>query len=145
MAPLPAPDRVPLPTVGALVSRPDGQVLIVRTVKWSGTWGVPGGKVDWGETLETALRREFMEEVGLELTAIRFALVQEAVLDPLFFREAHFILVNYFAQTASDTVRPNEEIADWAWVPPRRAFDYPLNGYTRLLVETWLALEATNP
>lgn len=47
----------PLVTVGALVTNPEGQVLIVRTTKWRGFWGVPGGKVERGETLEQALRR----------------------------------------------------------------------------------------
>ena len=37
--------QFPLATVGALVSNPEALVLIVRTGKWRGTWGVPGGKV----------------------------------------------------------------------------------------------------
>jgi hypothetical protein len=42
--------QFPLSTVGALVVNYRGQVLIVKTTKWRGTWGVPGGKVEWGET-----------------------------------------------------------------------------------------------
>ena len=53
----------PLTTVGALVKGPSGRVLIVKTTKWRGSWGVPGGKVDWGETLEAALIREVQDEV----------------------------------------------------------------------------------
>lgn len=60
----------PLVTVGALVRNPAGQVLILRTTKWRGSWGVPEGKVEWGETLEDALRREFLEEVGLQLSGV---------------------------------------------------------------------------
>jgi ADP-ribose pyrophosphatase YjhB (NUDIX family) len=75
---------IPLLTVGALVKGPSDRVLIAKTSKWSGLWGVPGGKVEWNETLEVALVREFREEVGLELTNIRFALLQQAILDPKF-------------------------------------------------------------
>lgn len=49
------PPKHPLPTVAALVSGPSGRVLLVRTTKWRGLWGVPGGKIEWGEPLEAAL------------------------------------------------------------------------------------------
>jgi len=131
--------QFPLTTVGALVINPSsGRVLIVKTTKWQGAWGVPGGKVEWGETLESALIREFREEVGLELTQVRFGLLQEAVLDSQFVRSAHFIMVNYYAFSASETVTPNEEIEEWAWVTPQVAIEYPLNTYTRVLIEDYL-------
>lgn len=130
--------QFPLTTVGALVVNPRGQVLIVKSTKWRGAWGVPGGKVDWGETLESALLREFREEVGLDLTNISFALLQEAVLDPQFMRQAHFIMVNYYAFSSRETITPNDEIEEWAWVTPQEAKDYPLNSYTRILIEDYL-------
>ena len=57
---LPHMDR-PVVCVGALVWGPGERVLLVETTKWRGLWGVPGGKVDWGETLEAAVIREFRE------------------------------------------------------------------------------------
>ncbi|MBD2653833.1 NUDIX domain-containing protein [Synechocystis sp. FACHB-383] len=131
------PPQFPLATVGALVTAPDGRVLIVKTTKWRGTWGVPGGKVEWGETLETALKREFQEEVGLDLLEIKFALVQEAVNDQQFHCPAHFVLLNYYARCESTQVTPNEEIVEWQWVTPLEAFDFPLNSFTKLLLEDY--------
>ncbi len=130
--------QFPLVTVGALVKGPSDRILIVETTKWKGTWGVPGGKVDWGESLETAVAREFMEEVGLKLNDIRFAMFHEAILDPQFYKEAHFIMVNYWAKSDGEDVVPNEEIVRWEWVTPEVAFDYPLNSYTRILIEKYL-------
>lgn len=131
----------PLTTVGALVTGPCGRVLIVRTTKWRGSWGVPGGKVEWGETLDAALRREFREEVGLELAAIEFALMQEAIADAQFHRPVHFLLLNYFAFAQETTVSPNEEITEWAWVTPQQALTYPLNSFTQRLVQAYLDAE----
>lgn len=133
--------QFPLTTVGALTVSPRGLVLIVKTTKWRGTWGVPGGKVEWGETLEAALKREFREEVGLNLTQVRFGLLQEAVRDPQFFTEAHFIMVNYYAFSGSETITPNEEIVEWAWVTPQQAMEYPLNSYTRVLLEDYIKMQ----
>lgn len=130
--------QFPLVTVGALVKGPSERILIVETTKWKGTWGVPGGKVEWGESLEVAVAREFMEEVGLKLTDIRFAMFHQAILDPQFYQEAHFIMVNYWAVSDSEDVMPNEEIVRWEWVTPEVAFDFPLNSYTRILVEKYL-------
>jgi len=128
--------QYPIPTVGALVER-RGLVLLVRTAKWRGRWGVPGGKVAWGEALEAALRREFWEEVGLGLSHIRFALVQEARFSPEFYKPTHMLLLNYFAR-AEGEVRPGEEILEWAWVEPEAGLAYPLNTFTRVLLERYL-------
>jgi nucleoside triphosphatase len=130
----PPPPPRPLCTVGALVVNPNAEVLIVRTTKWRGTWGVPGGKLDWGESLQEALLREFREEVALDLQQVRFALLQEAILDSQFHVPAHFVLVNYYAFSASTQVVPNEEIVEWVWLPPEQALSFPLNNFTERLV-----------
>ena len=123
--------QYPIPTVGALAEK-EGLVLLVRTAKWRGLWGVPGGKA-----LEEALRREFREEVGLALSQVRFALVQEAIFSPEFYKPTHMLLFNYFAR-AEGEVRPNEEILEWAWVEPEKGLAYPLNAFTRALLVRYL-------
>lgn len=132
-----SPER-PLVCVGALVRGPqEGEALylIARTTKWLGAWGVPGGKVEWGETLETATRREFREEVGLMLHSLEYVQTQEAVLSAEFHRPAHMLLIDFLARTDSTEITPNEEIAEWAWVTLPQAASYPLNSYTRTLIE----------
>ncbi|MCU0787818.1 MAG: NUDIX domain-containing protein [Verrucomicrobia bacterium] len=130
----------PIATVGALVFNQAGEVLMVRTHKWSNRWGIPGGKIRWGEPSEDALRREIREETGLEVAGIRFELVQDCIGSREFYREAHFILLNYTCRVAgSDEVRLNEEAQTYRWVPLQESLSLALNHPTRVLVEAVIA------
>ena len=124
----------PLACVGALVRGPNGTFLIVRTTKWRGAWGVPGGKVEGGETLEAATLRELREEVGLDLHNLEYVQVQQAIGSEEFHKPAHMLLFDFLARADSEAVTPNEEIAQWAWLPLERALSYPLNSFTRTLI-----------
>lgn len=48
----------------------DGRIVLIRR-RDDGLWALPGGMVDWGEDIPTTVRRELLEETGLELTKIR--------------------------------------------------------------------------
>lgn len=138
----------PLATVGALVRRPDGRVLLIRTHKWLETWGVPGGKINYGETIKAALEREFLEETGLSLTHIFWGPVQEAVRSPEFYKDAHFILLNFVALTDDEHVTLNDEAQAHVWTTPEDALTFDLNTPTRKLLEFYLShlpLEETLP
>ena len=128
----------PLVTVGALLVGPSGRVLVIRTHKWRDRWGVPGGKVDLGETLLDAVRREVREETGLEAVDVVWAPVQEAVDHPQFHRPAHFVLLNFVARVDDERVTLNDEAQAYAWVDPEAALGMDLNDPTRALVDHYL-------
>ena len=132
---VPPPD-FPIPTVGALVNDGRGHVLMIRTHKWSDLWGIPGGKIKRGETAEAALRREIKEESNLDITDIEFVLVQDCIRSPEFYRDAHFVLLNYTCRTSASTqVRLNEEAQEFRWLTIDDAFRLKLNTPTRVLLE----------
>jgi phosphoglycolate phosphatase len=126
----------PITTVGALIFNPARQVLMIRTHKWSDLWGIPGGKIKWGETAEAALRREVREETALEITNIKFALVQDCIRSKEFYREAHFVLLNYTCDTPGGQVVLNDEAEEFQWVTPQAALSLELNTPTRILLES---------
>ena len=130
------PHRLPVATVGALIFNEQGEVLMVRTNKWSNRWGIPGGKIEWGETSEDALRREIREETNLAIEDIRFVMVQDAIHPPEFYRDAHFLLLNYTCiARGQQSVRLNSEAQQFQWITLARASELDLNIPTRILVE----------
>ena len=127
-------------TVGALIANDAGEVLLVRTRKWSDRWGIPGGKIKYGETAEAALRRELEEETGLAVRDVRLVLVQDCIRSPEFYRDAHFLLLNYTCRGEGPAeVRLNEEAQAFQWLPPAAALELELNQPTRRLLEAVLA------
>jgi len=125
----------PVATVGALIHDGDGKILMIRTHKWSDLWGIPGGKIERGETSETALIREISEETGLEISDIRFVMVQDSIDSPEFMRPEHFILLNYIAKTSTHEVTLNEEAEEFAWVTIKEALELDLNTATKILLQ----------
>lgn len=64
-------DKVPRVGVGVIVLR-DGLVLLGERLgaHGSGTWALPGGHLEFGESVERCARREVLEETALELDAV---------------------------------------------------------------------------
>jgi O-acetyl-ADP-ribose deacetylase (regulator of RNase III)/ADP-ribose pyrophosphatase YjhB (NUDIX family) len=74
----------PFTTVDAIIEINDGIVIIKRSNPPFG-WALPGGFVDYGESLEDAVIREAKEETGLDLTEIRqFHTYSQPDRDPRF-------------------------------------------------------------
>ena len=126
----------PVVTVGALVFNDAGEVLMVRTHKWSGLWGIPGGKIKSGETSVDALRREIKEETNLDISEIKFVLVQDCIHSKEFYRDAHFVLLNYTAKAKPGTeVKLNDEAREFKWLSLEAALKMKLNQPTRVLLD----------
>ncbi len=127
----------PIATVGALVINQSGDCLLIKTHKWRDRYGIPGGKIQAGETMLEALRRELLEETGLAIRDERLILVQDCIDSPEFYKPAHFLLINYVAWTDGADVRLNDEAQSYRWIQPKDAFSLDLNSYTRRLLMVW--------
>ena len=132
--------RHPVVTVGALIFDAQDEVLMIRTRKWSDLWGIPGGKTKFGETSLEALRREIKEETNLDVAGVEFALVQDCIQSQEFYRDAHFVLLNYTCRCAGGpAVKLNDEAVEFRWVTLQQALGLKLNQPTRTLIEAVLA------
>jgi 8-oxo-dGTP diphosphatase len=103
----------------------DGRVLLAQRPAgkaMAGLWEFPGGKVDPGETPETALIRELAEELGIDVTA--------SCLAPFTFAshsypDFHLLMPLYVCRKWSGIPSPREG-QRFAWVRPARLGDYPM-------------------
>lgn len=137
------PVQRPLATVGGLIFNSEGKILLIRTHKWSDMLGTPGGKIDYGETMEEAFVREAKEETDLDIFDIEFIFVQDAVNHPQFYRPSHFLLINFIARTNGTKVILNDEAYEYHWVGLEESLNLDLNEPTRKLVEAVILKQST--
>ena len=105
------------PKVGvAIIITKDDQVLLMRRkgVHGTGTWSTPGGHLDFGETPEQCAAREAKEEVGLDVTDIRFRSITNDIFDQ---QEKHYITIWMDGRSTSGepTIAAEKEVAEIGW------------------------------
>ena len=125
---------LPIPTVGSLIFN-RGDIFLVQTHKWGHTFGIPGGKIQKGETMQEALKREIWEETSMKIKNIRWAMVQDSINSKEFYRAGrHFLLLNFYADSLGRRFTLNEESESGFWVSPQTALKLRLNQPTRTLL-----------
>jgi 8-oxo-dGTP diphosphatase len=105
-----APPRI---AVGAVVVA-DESLLMVRRGgdPGKGLWSLPGGRVEHGEYISDALKREVKEETGVDVEPGELLGIFEVLGDP------HYVVLDFLA-TASSTATPRAggDAAETRWVP----------------------------
>ncbi len=136
------PDR-PYVGVGAVIVQ-DGKVLLVKRKyePLAGQWSLPGGAVEVGETLESCLVREMLEETGLE---VRVGPVVE-VLDRITRDDEgrvmyHFVLVDYLCWPTGGALTPDSDVADVVFADPDDLARYQLTAKATSVIQRALELD----
>ena len=124
--------RRPVIGVAAAARTPDGRWLLIRRTD-TGEWALPGGTLEWGETLRAAVRRELLEEAGADV--IDLGGISGVYSDPSRDARFHAVTIVVFATVAEPSRAPVNpvEIADVALF---ESADLPASlahGMTRML------------
>lgn len=104
------------PTAGCAILK-DGRALITKRAKdpEKGRWDVPGGFLHAGEDVLDGLRREVMEELGIEIDVSMDDLVQ--MVAHTYGDDGDYVLaMGFFARHASGDPRPADDVAEMRWV-----------------------------
>ncbi len=133
MAPSDQPSRPQL-AVSAVIFR-GGKVLLVRRARspGKGFYSLPGGRVEFGESLHAALIREVDEETGLKIEIIGLAGWREVL--PSASGGGHYLIMSFAARWAGREPMLNDEHDDFKWLAPGSFGDLKLTGGLLEVVE----------
>jgi len=110
--------KYPILVVRLIILNEEGKVLILKRSKSeyaSGQWCLPGGKVDYGNTVEETVVKELFEETALTCTSMKFQFYQDSL--PLAEGKMHCINL-YFECVVKGDIFLNEESTEYTWIEP---------------------------
>lgn len=128
--------RNPAPTVDIiieLIDRPHRPIVLIERKNSPYGWAIPGGFVDYGESVETAAQRESLEETSLQVELIQqFHVYSDPSRDP----RQHTLSIVFIATAtgepqAGDDAKGLGIFESWC-VPPNLCFDHD-----RILKDYW--------
>lgn len=131
--------KYPEPCIGAFIRNKKGQILLTRSYKWQNgkKWVVPGGHIDWGETIEQAVKREVKEEVGVKVDFLQVFVMWEVLFPKEFHQKKHFLFIECecLVKDGEKIQVDNREIQAAAWFSLKEALKQDLEKWTRKAIE----------
>ena len=130
--------------VKVLLRNPEGKILILRRSeekcgKASGSWDIPGGRIDVGTPLLQNLEREVLEETKLSLTSSPKLIAAQDIIRG---EEKHVVRLTYVAQTKGEPVLDGSEHENYKWVSfSELKNESDLDTYVRDLLEDGIITE----
>ena len=122
------PER-PLVGVGGVVIS-DGRALLIRRggPPLEGQWSIPGGMLELGETLVAGVRRELLEETGIEVRVGELIEEFERItLDAGGKTRYHFVVLDYLCEALRGEARAGSDVTDVAWAAPSELAKYEVS------------------
>lgn len=118
----------PLPSCHALIRDGDRILLVQRgRPPLEGCWGLPGGGIELGETVEEALCREVREETGLDVAVERLLGYADGIdRDEMGRVRYHYVILYVEAKVRGGRLAPADDAKDARWLTTREVSALPL-------------------
>jgi len=127
----------PILGVGAIIVD-SGRVLLVERGRepLRGYWSIPGGVLETGEKLIDGVRRETLEETGLEIEPVSVVEIFERIMrDGAGVAEYHYVLVDYLCRVTGGQLAPGDDVSRVAWVDRSELKQYRITEGTVPVIE----------
>jgi 8-oxo-dGTP diphosphatase len=123
--------------VGALIFEASNILLVERAKEpLKGYWSLPGGILETGEKLEDAIRREVLEETGLEVEPLSiFEIFERIMPDEAGRAEYHYVLIDYLCRPVGGRLQAASDVSRAAWVAEQNLGEYRLTEGTLAVIE----------
>jgi mutator protein MutT len=131
----------PFLAVRAIITNEDGKVLILKrsnTFQGDGKWCLPGGNIEYGQTVAEALAKEIQEETTLICKESEFFLYLENL--PSEESELHYVNL-VFECSAEGNVQLNHESSDFAWIDPGEIHNYSIAFKNEVILKKYWQLK----
>ena len=97
----------------SLIFSKQGKILLVKTEKRG--WEMPGGQVEVGEGLISALKREVLEESGITIRIVKLSALYSSVTEP------SKIIIDFISEYTGGVLKKDNEIIDVGWFSKEEA------------------------
>ena len=145
----------PVVGVGAVVVK-DGKAIIIKRANepYKGQWSIPGGRVELGESLADAVRREIREETGLEVDVGPVIEVFERVMrddnsQPVMESARvvrfHFVIIDYLCTWVSGTLSAGDDADAAVWVTSDELPQYDIRASAVSVIRKGLTMARPAP
>ncbi len=127
----------PILGVGAIIIEGERVLLVERGREpLKGYWSLPGGVLEVGEKLADGIKREVLEETGLEIELLSVVEIFERIMrDAAGVVEYHYVLIDYLCRVSGGALKAGDDVSIARWVERSFLPDYRITEGTLPVIE----------
>lgn len=135
--------KYPEPVVGGYIRNYKGEILLIKSPKWGDYWLVAGGHIEWGESIEKAIKREIKEELGIEVKYTNLICTFEDIFPADYYKKSHMIYLQCecMAKPKQEIKIDPSEVSEAKWFSLKDALKQTLHKRVREVIEMLLNRE----
>lgn len=128
--------QFPVVAASAVVLR-DGKILMIKRAKEpnKGKWSIPGGRIELGESIHEAVKREVSEECNIEVEILQLLGVADNIIrDEARRVRYHYVLIDFLARYKAGEIKVQSDAEDYRWVTVEELSEMDMTSQLRTIL-----------